>query len=120
MAFFPLPHTATITHRIASPIKSRSGQVALATEYETTSTDVKCLFYGYMGGKTTNAREDYDQTGAFYCGPTEDIREGDKITNIIGVVGFEDGPFEVLKVTKVTNFSGNVHHLSCKIKGSSS
>lgn len=117
MSFFPLPHRADITHRVETPIKSRSGQVSLATEYETTSTTIKCLFYGYMGGKTTSAREDYDQTGAFYCEGNVDIREGDRVTNIKGTDDFETGPFEVLKVTRVTNFSGGLHHLSCKIRG---
>lgn len=114
MAFFPLPHTATLQHRLTAPARNRSGQVTLSTEYETTTSTFKCLFYGYMGGKVMAAREDYDQTAALYCEGTVDIREGDRITNI---VGFESGPFEVLKVTKVTNFSGTIHHLSCKIRG---
>ena len=118
MAFFPLPLTATIQHRITTPARNRAGQITLATEYETTTTTFKCLFYGYMGGKVTSAREDYDQTGALYCAAGTDIREGDRITNITGATMFEAGPFEVLKVTKVTNFSGGIHHLSCKVKGS--
>lgn len=72
-----------------------------------------------MGNKVTSAREDYDQTAALYCESTVDIREGDRISNINGMAAFESGPFEVLKVTKVTDFSGRIHHLSCKVRGSS-
>lgn len=89
----------------------------MSDEYEDDGEDFKCLFYGYMGGKITAAREDYDQTGALYCEGNADIREGDRITNIRGKSLVEPGPFEVLKVTRVTNFSGGVHHLSCKIRG---
>ncbi len=117
MSFFPLPHKATTQHRIQAPARNRAGQVVLATEYEPTTTDFRCLFYGYMGGKNAAGREDYDQTAALYCEGNVDIREGDRITNVRGKGLVESGPFEVLKVTRVTNFSGGVHHLSCKVRG---
>lgn len=118
MSFFPLPHRATTQHRDGVPTRNRAGQIVLSDEYEEDSVTFKCLFYGYMGGKLTAAREDYDQTAALYCEGNVDIREGDRITDITGPEGvFETGPFEVLKVTKVTNFSGTIHHLSCKIRG---
>lgn len=117
MSFFILPQYATLLKRVDPETYDRSGQMT-KPEHAATGVRFKCLFYGIVGGKTGGARQDFDQTIAFYCEPGVDISEGDLITNISGVESFESGPFEVLRVTKVTSFSGRVHHQSCKLRGS--
>lgn len=117
MSFFILPQRATVHKRIEPEAQDRSGQLS-KPEHAATGTRIKCLFYGIVGGKKSGPRQEFDQTVAFYCEGTVDIEEGDLVKN---VEGFEDAvgqEFEVLRVTKVTNFSGGVHHLSCKLRGS--
>lgn len=119
MSFFPLPQRATVLKRAENnPQYDRAGQL-IKPEHNTTGARIKCLFYGMVGGKRAGARQEFDQTVAFYCEPGTDIDEGDIVTDITGpgTEEFEGGTFEVLRVTKVTSFSGKVHHLSCKLRG---
>lgn len=121
MAFFILPQKADLYKKnVNGPPKDRSGQVSNDTEYLPNPITIrKCLFYAYTGAKDTSPRKDYDQTASLYCEPGTDIDEGDLVRNIRGKKGkiFEAGPFEVVNVRYVTDFNGNVHHISCKIHG---
>lgn len=119
--FFPLPQRALVLSRKThAPNFDEAGQLVKPEhESEAEGTTIKCLFYGMVGGKRGGARQEFDQTVAFYCEPSVVINEGDIVTNVTGpgAEAYEDGPFEVLRVTKVTSFSGKVHHLSCKLRG---
>lgn len=118
--FFPLPQRAVLCARKThAPNFDEAGQL-VKPEHQSVAegTTIKCLFYGMVGGKRGGARQEFDQTIAFYCEPSVNINEGDIIMNVTGAEGaYEEGPFEVLRVTKVTSFSGKPHHLSCKLRG---
>lgn len=114
MSFFPLPHRVDIYED--APTTNRSGQKSLAWSIRVAG--VKALFYTTTGSRNTQFREDYTQTVDLYLEGTVDIHEGDQIRNVTGKgVVVESGIYLVESVKKITDFSGNIHHITCKLKG---